>query len=431
MSMIQDKAESVSIESSTLNLIRDLRRTLETLDVGGSTGGFVKHSLLFITNTLMSCLGNEAVEESISIYTTEEVDVIPDTIIVDTVVVPQSQPSVASEHPNDDAIVPARPAAAESEPALCLDFYLPESPVHSQACLPVPVPKQPKTQFIDLTLSPPLEFVPVQIRAAAVNRDSQSGSAPSASSSSSVDIMNDTVPEGCIVYDPTIAATFEVAGRKRKYFNDMTMIREDLYSIQEDDDEEEHGTSPLMPPSVVQTTSRAAVHTSLATAIISSQTTKATPTRRAVAMSTSGVMEQSTLPDFNALTDAELKVLGKTYGLKAMRRTALIKILLRLWQGLHSTTAPPIDVTATSSSPSLTPVRPSDAKVVTEFIRSHLVFYERVVTFHPIELEELQASMQSSGIAIQLQRLKDTLDQLKIFVTYGKSKGPRTKRRRK
>ena len=304
-------------------------------------------------------------------------------------------------------------------PSLHLDISIPESPSSRNTAIKSST-KTAKQVIVDLTISP--ESVPSEFREGS---DSQRlGSIPSSISNGLV--QDDTLPEGCFVYDPDIVETYEVPGKRRKFFNDVSMVNEVEQALQpipeEDEGDEEVQQDieyplPEQPPSIPSLPChvQAASHLTL--------------------KDLDRMMRGGSEPDFPALNEADLRLAAKRYGLKNMRRSALVKVLQSIWRNQRI----PIDEPAVSrpdlEAPELSQGQEKsalDVEAIVTYIRESWDLYEKVLTFQPIDLDELHGTMASKGLAISKPKLRSILDEHNVFLTYGQqNQAGATSRKRK
>ena len=290
-------------------------------------------------------------------------------------------------------------------PSLHLDISIPESP-SSRHTATKPPAKSSKQVIVDLTISP--ESVPTEFRDGS---DSQRlGSIPSSISNGPA--LDESLPEGCFVYDPDIVETYEMPGKKRKFFNDVSTLEDwqVLQPIPEGPEGDEGGADhefECNPPEQLPIALPLSSHVQAPCPLSLKDLDR--------------MMQNDNEPDFNALSELDLKLAAKRYGLKNMRRSALVKVLQSIWRnqrnqlGVSSTISDnePMQLSQDRQKGTL------DPDAVVAFIRDSWDLYEKVLTFQPIDLDDLHVAMASKGLSISKPKLRGVLDELNIFLTYG------------
>lgn len=317
-------------------------------------------------------------------------------------------------------------------PVLNLDITIPDSPSTASrkrmnGQQPLHVTKQ---IIVDLTISP--ESGQTEYR-----EGSNSQQRLSSTSSISAGLPQDeTIPEGCFVYDPEIVMTYVVPGSKRKYYNDISTVAPEhfLQTIPEEkevggdvaiDNSEEVGGDLLADGDRNSQTLDNLQHIAKFVPFVPGKLTTKELDR---------MMQNSREPDFGAFNDCDLKLAANKYGLKNMRRSALVKVLRSIWknQGNHNIRD---DSQQDKSNPGKLKERNQKDLLgvddVSSFIRECWNFYEKVLSFQPLDLDELHNAIALKGQHITKPKLRDILDDMNVFVTYGQTlKGDSSKRQR-
>ena len=142
-----------------------------------------------------------------------------------------------------------------------------------------------------------------------------------------------------------------------------------------------------------------------------------------------GILSSDVEPDFNSLTVDQINFIAKSYGLKIQSKHILIPILNKMWMRMHTSSQ---NVAATSqvilsqpiisSQPSSQIHDLTDADMLTYFKRNENIdFFEKIVNFVPIDLDEVHTRMKGQGYHISKEKLKTILHENAIFFTYGKT----------
>lgn len=135
------------------------------------------------------------------------------------------------------------------------------------------------------------------------------------------------------------------------------------------------------------------------------------------------ILSSDVEPDFNNLTVDQIHIIAKNYGLKIQSKQLLVPILKKMWTRMHSSTQHvPMSSQVISSQSSSQIYDVTDTDILNYFKKNENIdFFEKIVNFVPIDLDELHSRMKCQGYHISKEKLKTILSDNSIFFTYGKA----------
>lgn len=300
-----------------------------------------------------------------------------------------SPPSPPPKHPPVASCQPSSPAHDPSDVAseINFGFAIQDSPMApSQTSVHIHPP-------IDLTASPnsPLQLSHLE-----------AAHAQSSSSSDNYLSGEGSLPEGCFRYDPNervevAAISVSVSSRKRKEPAASTSA---------------HDSSRLrsIPEEVIY--------------VSDEERPSAAPASRSVDVPMlEAFLDSESAPRFDRLTETELAWLANKYSLGSMlggKRELLHQVLRKIWERSQSSSIAKDSSAASKTSSSSRIVVSADG--VAAFIRGNTAFYEQVISFTPVDLDQLHGALHAAQLQITKPKLQEALDEMGVFVTYGQMK---------
>jgi hypothetical protein len=119
------------------------------------------------------------------------------------------------------------------------------------------------------------------------------------------------------------------------------------------------------------------------------------------------------------------------FAFKVMKKSSMIPVFTSIWTKLKPKTTGVFAPEASDSVDVQGRKRQEVThEVISSYIREDSDDYLRVLTFQPIDLDVLHGKLQTSGLFVTKPRLREILDDLRVFVSYGQV-GHKTKNRTK
>lgn len=138
------------------------------------------------------------------------------------------------------------------------------------------------------------------------------------------------------------------------------------------------------------------------------------------------ILSHSQEPALNNYTTDQLKVICQKYGMKSDTRGKMITLLLSLWRRVKNSkilTSENIDNhinvnNLNNSDSSSNSVNTStQTSEIMSYLKSNEELYLKIISFQPIELEEVRNQLKNKGINVPKLVLRDILDGEGIFLT--------------
>jgi len=151
-------------------------------------------------------------------------------------------------------------------------------------------------------------------------------------------------------------------------------------------------------------------------------------TKRDSASREAACLEAENEPLFDSMSMSELQEHCKKYGLKTESRVKMVNILRALWQRMHRTSSlgKGNPTQALSQARGLLPMLTQEG--LFEYIQKHDTLYERVLLYHPIELDPLLVELKLHYEKVTKVKVLQMLDSMKVFISMSSSSGRQNKK---
>jgi len=144
---------------------------------------------------------------------------------------------------------------------------------------------------------------------------------------------------------------------------------------------------------------------------------------------TSACLLAESEPLFESMSISELQEHCKKYGLKTESKAKMANILRALWQRMHRTPSQKKEnnTPVLSQTNSMLPMLTQEG--LFHYIQQHDTLYERVLLYHPIELDPLLVELKLCFDKITKPKVLQMLDALNVFVSMSSSFGRQKKKK--